>query len=190
MSTSSIDKERTRIKAVIKLEVKMYKKISSIIEYVGWLIKKQIELQQNQEVNFKIIKVSQNNVKDDILQIQVCKKNAIFNCKPSEITSFESLLEGFSKNEMETIKYLANKKDNSSKTQIISYRFCEKIKRFVMKIKKPDSPKINEFLATELSKNKQLIDSLSQQDAYRLGYISAMEQLDLERQVIKSKKIA
>lgn len=166
----------------------MYKKIYSMVDYIGWLIQKHNELQQ--KPIFRLINITKNKFNEEILHIQIANKAAIFQCKPSEIIPYDNLLDGFSKKDIRTITYLATKSKYRPTTHIVAQRFCDSLKRFLIKIKRKNTHVIEEISASTLSKNKAILNSLSQEEAHRVGFLSAMEQFDLEQEKINSARFS
>lgn len=161
----------------------MIKKISSIIEYVGWLLEKQRELQQY--CTFRIINIKNEPSNEPLLTIQVINKTATFQCYPSEIVKNDILLDGFSKQDIRTITYYATKYITLPKRKIISHKFIDGIHKIVCKIKKNNQ--VEEKLITEVVKNKSISD-YSSEDAFQIGYFLSTEHSIQEQMYIENIK--
>ncbi|OGT58634.1 MAG: hypothetical protein A3F43_01500 [Gammaproteobacteria bacterium RIFCSPHIGHO2_12_FULL_42_10] len=59
--------------------------------------------------------------------------------------------------------------------KIVMREFCNQLRRIRLKIQKQDSEHIIINTADQLSLNKTLINSLSQEDAHCIGYIAGYE---------------
>lgn len=147
------------------------KRVSSIIEYIGWLLAKQRELQQHSIL--KIIDIKKNKLGENILNIQVTNKSTIFQCLPIEIISNDQLLEAFSKKDIRTITYLATQHTAKPKQVVVSHRFIDNFKKIICKIKNKNE--LVEKSLSEIVANKEIND-FGSEDAYRIGYLAATVQ--------------
>lgn len=165
----------------------MFRKVSSFLEYVAWLNQKNKELLQQQNL-FRIIKISKNKKNLPIIHIQVINKTSTFICSPNEIVCHDYLLEGFCKQDIRTITYLATEALHQPKYKIISKKFGEDLKKTLLQIKNYSMDKIEELTAGQISRNKELINAFSQEDAHSIGYIDAIEQMILEKEFFDKQK--
>ena len=98
----------------------MNMKLSSIVEYLTFLLKKYGEIQQIQMKNtFRVASIK--NTSDDIKIIfQVIGKSTFMECSSAEILSNDSFLERFSKKDIQKITYAHAQQENKK----ISERNC------------------------------------------------------------------
>ncbi|TAK74961.1 MAG: hypothetical protein EPO11_06245 [Gammaproteobacteria bacterium] len=163
----------------------MFKKISSLIEYIGWLYKTQNELQKyNQGSIFRISKIRKNKNNEVVLHIKVINKLDVFLRKPSEIVANDYLLEGFSKKDIRMITYLATQELHKPTHKITSHHHDDELDKIAFTLTKKDGKTYN-MTADQVSQDKELINKLSQQDAHRIGYQLAIEQMILENNLMK-----
>lgn len=86
------------------------------------------------------------------------------------------MLEGFSKQEIRTITYLACEQSNTPKYKIIMQEFCDTFSKILFKLKKRGSNKIILKTASQISLDKSLINNLSKEDACSISYTAGYEQ--------------
>jgi hypothetical protein len=151
----------------------MLKNVSVIIDYMKWIIVKQRELQQHSI--FRIIDIQPDKFDESIVHVQVANKSTIFQCRPSEIVSNDLFLEGFSKQDIRTITYLATRELSKPKQKIMSYRFIDGFKNIVFKIFNKKTAKLEEKTISHIMAHEP-ISEFSQEDARCIGHMAAMEQ--------------
>jgi DNA integrity scanning protein DisA with diadenylate cyclase activity len=164
----------------------MYKRISTLVAYLSFLIKMRKKLRRREHI-FKLVEVIENKQKEAILQIQVVNKANFFQCTPTELVLRDDILAGFSANDVRTITYLAAQYHYAPKAQVVSYRFSESIKRFLIRLK-TKSQVVEESSASGVAKDAELLNALNQQDAHKIGYLAALEQIDQEREQLQEKQ--
>lgn len=166
----------------------MFKKMSSIIEYVSWLYKINSQQQQMLGNVFRVIKTEKNKFGEHILDIQVINKATIFRCTAKEIAARDSLLECFSKQDIRIITYLATEDLFLPKKKIVSQEFDNELQKTIFKIQSSGTSELARMTADKIALNKNIIKDLSQEDAHKTGYHFAVEQLLLERAAIEKMK--
>lgn len=151
-------------------------KLSSIIEYSAWLLKKYNSLQQAQENNiYRIIDIKQLRNDQYKVIIQIIGKSSIIECSPQEIVTNDGLLEGFSKKDIRTITYFACNPIQKPKYKIIMQEFCEKLNRVIFKLKDNKSETLVIKTANQIVMDKNIINSLSREDVNSISYIAGYE---------------
>ncbi|HVY52975.1 MAG TPA: hypothetical protein VHA13_00460 [Gammaproteobacteria bacterium] len=112
-------------------------------------------------------------------QYQLCfqeiGKTAILERAPNEIVANDRLLEGFSKQEIRQILYLAYEQEKQPKYKIAVQEFCEKINRILFKLKRRGSDEVIINTADLITLDKRLINDLSQEDACCIGFAAGYE---------------
>ncbi len=164
----------------------------SIQEAVQWIIKQYHELQQEAQQNnhYRIIDQEQKNGEIKLC-IQLVGKSIIFKATPREIINDDQLLEGFSKKEIKHITYLACQDIKQPKYKIVLQEFCSKLNRLVFRLKQKGSNQTVKATAAEISQDKTILNGLSQAEAHKVGYATAMEQqqaVDQQLQMAKEKE--
>lgn len=162
----------------------MLKKILSIIQYVRWLLEKRHEVNQHGAM-FRINEIKQNQVGEHVLLIQLVNQAITFICKPSLIVKDDSLLEGFSHHDVRAITFLATQEIYKPKYKIISQQFSDTFKRIIFKLRQRGCPHLLSKTADQISSEKTLLKQLDQEDAHRIGYVSAMEQVIREKEFLQ-----
>lgn len=164
----------------------MFKKMSSIVEYVSWLYKINSENQQMLGNVFRIVNTENNKFGEHILDIQVINKATIFRCTAKEIAARDSLLECFSKQDIRVITYLATKDLFVPKTKIVSEEYDSDLQRTIFNIKSSNSDELTQLTVDKIALNKNILKDMSQEDAHKAGYHFAIEQLLLEKAAIEN----
>ena|SRR3990167_3522272 len=157
-------------------------KISSIFEYTVWLLKNNNALQQAKENNiYRIIEIKQSTYDQHKIIIQVIGKSTIIECSPQEIVAEDRLLEGFSKKDVRTITFLACDQIKKPKYKIIMQECCGVFNKILFKLKKFDGKEIVSKTADQISLDKNLLSSLSREDACSICYTAGYEQSSVEK---------
>lgn len=163
----------------------MLKKISTLIEYVGWLYKQNAQLQQASGCIFRIVKNEKNTRGEHILHIQVINKSTIFQCLAKEVAANDQLLECFSKSDVRIITYLATEDLFLPKNKILAHEYNDELQRTVLTIGVHGKNESMQITADKVSLNNDMLKTLSREDAHRAGYLMALEQMELERKAIE-----
>ncbi|OGT54285.1 MAG: hypothetical protein A3F17_06990 [Gammaproteobacteria bacterium RIFCSPHIGHO2_12_FULL_41_15] len=147
-------------------------------DVIQWIVRQYQEIQQANipHNHFHIVNpLIKNN--ESQLTIQIVGKNITFKATAAEIFEHDQLLEGFSKQEVKLITYMACKTKEQPKYNIVLQEFSAKLNRLIFKLQKCDSTDVLFKTAEDISKDPSLINGLSQRDAHKIGYAAAMEQL-------------
>lgn len=167
----------------------MLKKVSSLIEYIAWLYKHNIELQKATSSIFRIIKSEKDKNGEYVVDVQVINKSSIFRCGVNEIAAQDQLLECFSKSDVRLITYLATKNLLKPKSHIVGFEYNAQTERTVLQIKENGSDQLKKLTADKISGDLDLLKNLSQEDAHRAGFLTAIEQMILEKKAIEECKL-
>lgn len=164
----------------------MHFKISSIFEYTAWVLKKYQNIQQIHENNiYRIIEIKQLSSGQYKLIVQVIGKSSIIECSPQEIVAVDRLLEGFSKQDIRTITYLACNPIKKPKYKIIMQEFCEKFNRMIFKLKDAKSENMLIKSANQIVMDKNIINNLSTEDVSSISYIAGYECSQIDKNIKK-----
>jgi hypothetical protein len=166
----------------------MLKKISTLIEYIAWLYNQNIELQKSTGSIFRIINAEKNKHGEHIIEVQVINKSTVFKCGANEIAAQDQLLECFSKSDVRMITYLATEDLLKPKKKIIGFEYDGQTEKTFLKIRHHGSDQLLKITADKISNNPELLNELSQEDAHKAGYLTATEQMILEKKAIERFK--
>ncbi|SRR3989339_428846 len=140
-----------------------------------------IKLKKTQAIpNYRITDIKKIET-GTILNVHLCRTNTSFRISPQAILADEALFDGFSKNDIRTITYLAYNNDKP-KAKIVVQEFCEESNCVVFGIQHPDTHKLIKKSAKEISIDKKLISELRPEEALMVGYILADEGYSKESQ--------
>ncbi len=164
----------------------MLKRVSTLIEYISYLYKYNLELQKTTKSIFRVIKKERKNGKN-VIDVQVINKASVFRCRVDEIIGHDQLLECFSKSDIKLITYLATEDLFQPRNKIVGFEYKECFERTVLRVKTKDNQYDN-FTPDQISSNPELLNGLSQEDAHRAGYLLAIEQMILEKKSMENIK--
>lgn len=165
------------------------RKISTIFQYVSWLLKNYNEQRNNHQNDiYRIAEIKQLSSGENKIIIQVIGKSTFIECTPQETVMDDRLLEGFSKSDVRTITYFACKQSQKPKYRIVIQEFCDKLNRVLFKLKIKDSDKAVLKSANEILTDKDILDNLSKDDIKSISYIAGCEHLQNERNEMHSAK--
>lgn len=159
----------------------MLKKMWLIIQQLSWLIEKRHACKTHDAL-FKISDLRQNRQGEHLVLVRLTNQATTFLCKPSLIVNDDKLLAGFCQRDVRAITYLATQEIFQPKYQIISQQFCDTLKHIIFQIQQRGNPRLLKRSADQLSKDKNILTQLSQEDAHRVGFASAIEQSARERE--------
>ena len=167
----------------------MTKKLSSIAEYISWLLQQYNEIRKETSplTLYRLVDVKEKNSDQCELSFQLIGKATIFKTTPEDILKNEKTIEFFSSKDICIITQLAYKKLNQPKNTIIGKDFSEKLCKLLFRIKNKNM--INEYTASDLFNNKEFIKELSPEDALAIGYVAAKEKQEEERDTIEQLRL-
>lgn len=168
----------------------MNAKLSSLFEYLNWILQKYQEIQQQIHTTdtLRILDITRNKTGKNLLKIQIIGKASVFECTPEEIVSNDKLLEAFSKKDIRTITYFATQEIKKPKYKILLQEFREGINRMIFKIAAPNLAEPIEKTAEQISLDKNLINKLSAEDAHFVGFTTAAEQAIRDKEEMERLK--
>lgn len=141
-----------------------------------------------QEDAYRIVDISKDQSGQVILTIQLIGKTTIFKTTPEKIVQDEFVINRFSRADVCTVTYLICQQEAKPKLKIHMQEFCTRINRMIFSILKKRGGDIEKKTASELSENKHLLNSLSQEDAHLVGYTIATEHMLKEKELMKKLK--
>lgn len=152
-----------------------FKKMLSVFEYVGLVLKKYNEQQNQQNTIYRIIEIKHSSSNQTKIIFQIIGKVTLIESTPQEIMTDDRLLEGFSKKDIRAITYLACTQNKTPKYKIVVQEFCDRMNRILFKLQKQHDNEIITKSASEISTDKSIIQSLSQDDIQTISYIAGYE---------------
>ena len=120
-----------------------------------------------------------------IVVVQTINKNIACRLDVMEIVQDDELLHRFSKKDIRTLTYLACNYQSRPKVEIDSVSFSTKLNRLIFSIFKGSKKQKQELHASDLLSNEEFINSMSPNDAKKIGYTAASEQLQQIKEEIK-----
>ncbi len=166
----------------------MTKRHRSIVAYFTRLLRQFRKVQQKRDI-FRIVDMEQGRGGKYKLVVQIVGKNITYKITPEEILADDKMLEGFSRQDVRNLTYLAcqiKAEPNAPKSRILVQEFCDNYNRMMFSISRPDDEAVVMKSASEISLDKDLLAELSQEDAHMVGYTTATEQM-LEEQKLKER---
>lgn len=150
-----------------------FAKFSSVLEYTASLLKRYNDLQKKINTIYRIVDVKKNTSGSASLQVQVIGRSTFIECSPQEILADDNLLEGFSKKDIRTITYYACQPSTKPKFKLLAQEFLED--KLVFKLKNLDSNEVIIKSAGDILLDKNIIDSLSKEDARSISFAAGYE---------------
>jgi hypothetical protein len=160
----------------------MKNKISLTQQYFGWILKKYTEIHQHEmaKEKYRLVDIKQNMTGENILRIQLTGKSVFFTCTPHEVVTNDELLEGFSKKDLRTIVYLATKTVKKPLYRILYQAFFSKLNKVIFKLGNDTTTSI-EKTGDQITLDKSLIRNLDPEDALIVGFATASEQINKDK---------
>jgi len=165
----------------------MSKKIPQLSTYIGWLFKQyqQAKQEARQREAYKIVAKEANKSGVTRFTVQLSGKATTFKLTAQEIIADDSLMEGFSKQDIRTVTYYACQDLHKPKTKVVIQNFCEKLNKTVFGIKHFGEEDIKQMTASDISLDKELLRSLNQEEAHLVGYVSANDKIAEEKAMME-----
>ena len=156
-------------------------KILLAFQYTGYLLKKFIEQQHEQQRNiYRIAEVSKKSNQYKVV-VQIIGKSTVVECTPQEIVADDRMLEGFSKKDIRAITYLACEQVRLPKYKVVMQDFCDGLNKILFKLKKTESNEIISKTAGQISLDNDLIHNLSHEDLRCVSYTAGYEQSHFDK---------
>jgi hypothetical protein len=155
--------------------------------YFFSLFKKLQELQQFIQTQnlFRILSIEKNASDEYFFKIQLIGKSTVFDAAPRELAESDILLEGFSKKDVRIITYYATKEIAQPQYKVLVQEFEDKTHKTLFKLGRRGESSPLEKTAAQISLDKELLKQISQEDAHMVGYTTAMESMQKEKEAIK-----
>jgi hypothetical protein len=124
---------------------------------------------------YRVIEIIKEENDEYMVKIQVINKNIIFDSKPEKLLSEDSVVDLFSPRDIRTLTYLGYLGINAPKYKILAQRLMDNDNRVAFSIRKKGEKQVITKTAAEILQEKEILDSISSEDAQKIGYAFASE---------------
>lgn len=131
--------------------------------------------------SYRIVNIEQSSNSEYQVTIQLIGKNILLEVVPEKLLADDKLVNCFSPTDIRTLTYLGYLGINSPKYKILAKHLSEKSDQILFSVHKKGEKKYKIITADEISKNEEMIQGLSQQEAHMVGLTTATEQPILEK---------
>lgn len=154
-------------------------------DYIKWMVEAYAELRAEQagHITRRVVEHLKNEKGENLVVIQVIGRSMTFKAHPKEIMADDETLESFSKKDIRMLTYLACEDIKEPVHEILGQKFVRTMNQFFFKLKHGKTGKEIEKSAQEISSDPKLIKSLSPEDAHKIGYVTANEQVKQEKSI-------
>lgn len=129
---------------------------------------------------YRVVLIEKGKQGNYIAVVQVIGKASIFKLSPEEILADDKMTNQFSPTDIRTLTYLGYLGINTPKYEILAKRLSEKDNKMLFALHKKGDKFTQVKNANEISKNKEIIKQMNQEDAHMIGYVVATERLSQE----------
>jgi hypothetical protein len=152
-------------------------------DYIKLMVEAYAELraQQAGQITHRVVEYNKNENGQYQITVQITGKSLIFKTSPQEIMADDGLLESFSRKDIRLLTYLACEDIKEPKHEVLSQKFIRNMNQFFFKLKHGKTGEEMEKSAKEISADPALIKALSPEDAHKIGYVTANEQIKEEK---------
>ena len=154
----------------------------SLRDYIKWFSAAYAELRAEKlsQATYRVLEYSKNKKGTFDVHIQLIGKNAVFKSTPQKILADDEMIEFFSKKDIRLLTYLGCQDLKEPKHEVLGQRFVRALNKFFFKLKHDKTGEEIEKSAEEISADPVLIKSLSPEDAHKVGFVAANEQVKKE----------
>lgn len=93
---------------------------------------------------------------------------------PQQIILNDSIIEGLSSKETRAITYYAVLEKLAPENQLVSWELDQILQEFTVTLKNKENKKLEKASASKISKDKNIINKLTPEDANRIGYMAGI----------------
>jgi hypothetical protein len=137
----------------------------------------------------RLADITQETPDEFTVTIQVINKNIIFTAKPEEILANDDMVDKFSPRDIRALTYLGYLGINSPKYKILAKRFCDSDSKFSFAIKHKNDSKVSFKTADQIMREKDILSSLSPNDASLVGYsVGSQAHIDEQEQKMQARQ--
>lgn len=154
-------------------------------DYFKWMIEAYAEIRSERagHVSHRVVDYAKNEKGDYEISVQLIGKSLVFKAAPKEIMADDDMLESFSKKDIRLLTFLACEDIKELKHEILGQKFIRNMNKFFFKLKHGRTGEEMEKSAEEISADPNLIKSLRPEDAHKIGYVTANEQVKYEKNI-------
>lgn len=131
---------------------------------------------------YRISEIFQNNNGQYYVTIQLINKRIAYHALPHEILAEDKLVDKFSPRDIRTLTYLGYLEINKPKYEILARHLSQNHDQTLFTLKHKNQNSVSVTSAKDISRNSEMINNLSQEEAHRVGFICAYEQVAEESQ--------
>lgn len=153
-------------------------KMLAIIKKIVIIFNK-INEKSNNGPKYRVIGIYKNEDDNYKILLQIINKNVTFYAKPEEILVDDEFVDCLSSRDVRTLTYLGYLSLNQPQYKILAQRLSEKSEMFVIKKRGEKKPIIK--TVSEIIKETDIITKMDSNDAKKLGYAIANNELKQER---------
>lgn len=128
---------------------------------------------------YKLVEIQEED-NEFTVRIKVIQKNITFLVKPEDILADDNLVNQFSPKDVRALTYLGYLGINGPKYEILAKQLSQNDK-ITFLLKKNGNKNIVAKSATEIYNAVDIIKNMKSEDAQAVGYIAAMESIQLEQ---------
>lgn len=140
----------------------------------------QLRQQSSYTPSYRVLDFLQDDENNYTAHIQVINKNITFYSNPEDILADDKLVSMFSPTDVRTLTYLGYLGINAPKYKILAQRMIDNQKT-VFIIKKSGDKNMIIKTASEILKEHDIITSMQPEDARKIGYTVAIENIQDEK---------
>ncbi len=133
---------------------------------------------------YRVVSIEKDKYNDYEVMVQIIGKYTTFRMKPEEILADDKMTDLFSPRDVRTLTYLGYLGVNSPKYRILAKRLSEKDNRMIFALQKKGEKSLEVKTANEISRDKEILKQIDQEDAHMIGYTAGGEAM-LEEKLTK-----
>ncbi len=152
-------------------------------DYIKWMVEAYAEIraEKARQVKHRIVEYTKKDNGEYEVSIQLIGKTITFKANPKDIMANDEMLESFSKKDIRALTYFACENIKEPQHEILGQKFIRTMNKFFFKLKHGKTGEEIEKSAEEISADPDLIKSLTPEDAHKIGYVTANEQIKKEK---------
>lgn len=156
----------------------MFQQVKNFMKKVKHLLR---EHKKEMFYGCRLLEISKTDEDEYVATIQIANKSQIVYLKPEEILADDTLTKLFSPIDVRTLTYLGYLGINKPKYKILAQKLSKKDNKLLFAIQEQGQKKPILISAEQISQNPDIIASLAQEDAHKIGFLHANEQLQEEK---------
>jgi|GEM_PF-1084015 len=130
---------------------------------------------------YRVVDIETSNKDKPVVTIQIIGKRITFEMEPETLLADDKLVNCFSPTDIRTLTYLGYLGINSPKYKILAKTLSKKNDQVLFALHKKGEPGLTSVTADEISRNKDILKELTQEEAHMIGLTTANEQTLIEK---------